>query len=99
MPDSAILLVFISAATIILFTPGPAVLYIVARSIDQGIKAGFYSVLGIALGTSFHVIAAAFGLSALLLSSAVLYNIIRLMGAVYLLYLGFQNSLCGKRIV
>jgi len=61
MPDSTVLLIFISTATIILFTPGPAVLYIIARCIDQGTKAGVSSVLGIALGTSVHVIAAAFG--------------------------------------
>lgn len=91
MPDSATLLVFISAATIILFTPGPAVLYIVTKSIDQGTKAGMCSVYGIALGTSSHVIAAAFGLTALLVSSVILYDIVRFLGAAYLFYLGIQK--------
>ena len=93
MPDSSVLLIFVGAATIILFPPGPAVLYLIAKSIDQGPRAGIISVVGIALGSSTHVIAAAFGLSALLLSSEPAYNIVRLLGAGYLIYLGVQKIL------
>ena len=64
MPDSAALTVFVTAALALLLTPGPAVLYIVGRSIEQGRLAGIVSTLGIALGGVVHIIFAALGLSA-----------------------------------
>ena len=82
---------FLTAATILLVTPGPAVLYIVARSVDQGRLAGAVSVLGIQLGTLVHVTAAAFGASALLLSSALAFDALRYAGAAYLIYLGVRT--------
>lgn len=69
--------IFIAAAAILLITPGPAVFYIVARSIDQGRLAGIVSTLGINFGTLFHIAAAAFGISALLLSSALAFNVVK----------------------
>jgi threonine/homoserine/homoserine lactone efflux protein len=91
MPDLPGLLVFFVAATVLLVTPGPAVLYIVARSIDQGRTAGVVSVLGIAAGTFFHVAAATFGLSAILVSSALAFSIVKYLGAGYLIYLGVRK--------
>jgi threonine/homoserine/homoserine lactone efflux protein len=82
---------FITASLILLLTPGPAVLYIVARSIDQGRKAGLVSVLGIEVANFFHVIAAALGLSAILLSSALLFSVVKYLGAAYLIYLGIRK--------
>lgn len=93
MPDLPTLLVFTAAALILLVTPGPAVLYIVARSIDQGRIAGVVSVLGIGLGTMVHVLAAALGISALLVSSAAAFNVVKFLGAGYLIYLGVRKLL------
>ena len=77
--------VFLVAALVLLLTPGPAVLYIVARSLDQGRRAGLVSVLSIEVGNSVHVLAAALGLSALLLSSALAFSIVKYLGAAYLI--------------
>ena len=68
LPSPNDLLLFVSAAVILLIIPGPAVLYVLARSIDQGRKAGLASCSGIATGTLVHVLGATLGLSALLLS-------------------------------
>jgi threonine/homoserine/homoserine lactone efflux protein len=82
---------FIPAALIFVLTPGPAVLYIITRSVDQGRKAGFASVMGLEIGNFCHVIAAAFGLSALLLSSALAFDLVKYLGAAYLIYLGIRK--------
>ena len=83
--------VFLLAALVLLLTPGPAVLYIVARSIDQGRLAGLVSVLSIEVGNFCHVLAAALGLSAILLSSALAFAIVKYLGAAYLIYLGLRR--------
>ena len=83
--------VFLLAALILLLTPGPAVLYIIARSMDQGRLAGFVSVLSIEVGNSFHVLAAALGLSAILMSSALAFTVVKYLGAAYLVYLGLRR--------
>lgn len=85
--------VFVGASIALLLTPGPAVLYIVTRSIDQGRLAGLVSVLGICTGTFVHVIAATLGLSALLMSSALAFGIVRYAGAAYLIVLGVRTLL------
>jgi hypothetical protein len=83
--------VFLLAALILLLTPGPAVLYIVARSLDQGRLAGFVSVLSIEIGNFVHVLAATLGLSAILVSSALAFSIVKYLGAAYLIYLGLRR--------
>ena len=88
MPDPASLAVFVVAALALLLVPGPAVLYIVARSIHQGRRAGLASVLGIHVGTLVHIAAATVGLSALIVSSAVAFTAVKIAGAVYLVGLG-----------
>ena len=85
------LMVFVIASIALLLTPGPAVLYIVTRSIDQGRMAGFASVAGIHIGTMVHVIGAVAGLSALLASSALAFSIVKYLGAAYLIYLGIRK--------
>jgi len=91
MLDPGALTVFLLATLALLVVPGPAVLYIVATSIDQGRKAGIVSTLGISLGTLFHVLAAALGLSALLMASATAFTVVKYLGALYLIFLGIQK--------
>ena len=86
--DPANLIVFMTATLALNLTPGPDMLYVIARSVGQGQKAGVVSALGIGAGCLAHTFAAAFGLSALLMSSAVAYDVVKYAGAVYLIYLG-----------
>jgi len=67
---------FVIAAATLLIIPGPAVFYIMARSIEQGKKAGLVSVLGVSIGGSVHVLAGAIGVSAILMTSATAFNIV-----------------------
>jgi len=90
---SAHLPVFLLAALVLLLTPGPAVLYIVARSVDQGRLAGLVSVLSIEVGNFFHVLAATLGLSAILMSSAFAFTLVKYLGGAYLIYLGVRRLL------
>jgi threonine/homoserine/homoserine lactone efflux protein len=91
LPDPSAFTVFLVAALTLLVIPGPAVLYIVARSVDQGRRAGLVSVLGIGLGSMVHVTAAALGLSSLLVRSATAYSVVKYLGAAYLIYLGVRR--------
>jgi len=88
IPDPDRLAVFVVAALALLVVPGPAVLYIVARSIHEGRRAGLASVLGIHVGTLVHIAAATAGLSALIVSSAVAFTAVKIVGAIYLVGLG-----------
>jgi len=88
MPNITHLSLFVFASAALIVTPGPAVLYIVARSVDQGRRAGLVSVCAIEVGNFMHVIAATLGLSALSLSSAMAFTIVKYLGAAYLVYLG-----------
>lgn len=87
------LVVFSLAALAILAVPGPAVVYIVTRSIDQGRGAGVASVLGIHVGTLVHLTAATVGLSAILVSSATAFTIVKVLGALYLIVIGIRTLL------
>src|SRR5580692_10574042 len=93
IPNAASIGIFSAAAILLLLTPGPAVLYIVARSVEQGRIAGLASVCGITTGTLVHVLAAALGLSALLASSAIAFAIVKYAGAGYLIYIGVRRIL------
>jgi threonine/homoserine/homoserine lactone efflux protein len=84
------LLLFVTGALLLLVVPGPAVLYIVSRSIGHGRPAGLVSAMGIATGTLFHVAAATLGLSALLASSALAFQFVKYIGAAYLIFLGIR---------
>lgn len=94
--DGPMLGLFVMAALVLLLTPGPAVLYIVTRSIDEGRRAGLTSVLGVHVGTLVHVMAAALGLSALLAASAAAFTAVKFLGAAYLVYLGVRRLLDGS---
>jgi len=91
IPGTANLELFTVAAVALLVVPGPAVLFIVARSVEQGRLAGFVSDLGIHSATLVHVLAAAFGLSALLASSALAFGIVKYAGAAYLIWIGLKK--------
>jgi threonine/homoserine/homoserine lactone efflux protein len=91
IPSHSSLLLFVSAALVLLVIPGPAVFYVTSRSIGQGRSAGLVSALGIGVGTLVHVAAAAVGLSALLMSSAAAFGVVKYLGAAYLVYLGVQK--------
>ena len=93
MPDSSTLVVFAAAALALIVVPGPAVLYIVAQSIDRGRLAGLVSALGVAVGGLVHVTAATVGLSSLLVSSATAFNVVKYAGAAYLIALGVHTIL------
>ena len=95
MPAASTLGVFALATMALLIVPGPAVLYVVTRSVDQGRRAGLVSVLGLHTGSMIHVAAAATGLSALLLASATAFQVVKLAGAAYLIVLGV-NKLLGR---
>jgi threonine/homoserine/homoserine lactone efflux protein len=98
MPNLAHLSLFLLASVVLLLTPGPAVLYIIARSVDQGRRAGLVSVCSIEAGNFLHVVAATLGLSALLLSSALAFSIVKYLGAAYLIYLGLRKLFLHEEI-
>ena len=93
MPDLTTLALFTAAAMALIVVPGPAVLYIVAQSVDGGRRAGLVSALGIATGGLVHVVAAAVGLSSLVLSSATAFTVVKYAGAAYLVVLGIRRLL------
>ena len=93
MPDPATLAVFAGAALALIVIPGPAVLYILAQSVEHGRRAGVFSALGVASGGLVHITAAAVGISALVVSSALAFSIVKYAGAAYLLYLGIRRLL------
>ena len=84
---------FVTASIILIVTPGPDMMYVMARGMGQGRRAGLLSALGVCTGLLFHVFAAALGLSALLRTSLVAYSIVKYVGAAYLVYLGVRTLL------
>jgi threonine/homoserine/homoserine lactone efflux protein len=97
MPSLGTYALFIATALALLAIPGPAVLYVVGRSIDQGRTAGLASVLGITTGTIVHITAATVGLSSLILASKVAFDAVRYVGAAYLILLGVRRLLTRGR--
>jgi threonine/homoserine/homoserine lactone efflux protein len=91
MIDPTAYLLFLGASLVLLLTPGPAVLYIVARSVEQGRLGGIVSVMGVGLGNLAHVIAAAVGVSAIIAASALAFSVLKYLGAAYLVWLGIRT--------
>jgi len=87
---------FCFSAIVLSITPGPDTFYILGRTISQGTKSGYASVLGISTGVLVHTIAAAIGLSTILATSALVFKIIKLIGAAYLIYLGITMIFASK---
>jgi threonine/homoserine/homoserine lactone efflux protein len=92
-PDPTAVWLFCGAAVALLAIPGPAVLYVVVQSAEQGRRAGLASVGGIHVGSLVHVAAATAGLSALIVASAVAFSVVKYAGAAYLVYLGVRKLL------
>jgi len=82
---------FLLAALIIAVIPGPGLLYVAARTLAGGRQAGIASTLGTALGGLVHVVAGGIGISALILASAQLFTLLKLVGALYLVWLGIKT--------
>jgi threonine/homoserine/homoserine lactone efflux protein len=93
MPDASTLLLFAGASLALLAVPGPAVIYVVTRSLDQGRTAGIVSVLGVETGTFAYALAAAAGLTGLIAASEIGFTVVRYAGAAYLVYLGVRKLL------
>src|SRR5215204_27798 len=91
MPDPSRLVLFVGAALLLLVVPGPAVLYVVMQSVSHGRRAGIASVAGITTGTLVHIAAATVGLSALLASSALAFDVVKYLGAAYLIVIGVRR--------
>ena len=96
MIESSQLYFFLGAALALLLVPGPAVLYITARSANQGRLAGLVSVLAIETANFLQAVAATLGLSAILLSSALAFDVVKYLGAAYLIYLGIRKLLARE---
>lgn len=90
MPTPETLLIFTAAALLMNISPGPSNFYVMSRSIAQGWRAGGVAAMGLALGSVVHVVAAAFGLSAVFHYYPVAYGVLKLVGAAYLVYLGVR---------
>src|ERR1700726_3855515 len=91
MPHLTSLLGFALISFGMVLTPGPNVIYLISRSITQGPAAGLVSLGGVALGFVFYMLCAAFGISALLFAGPFGYDALRLPGAAYLLWLGWEG--------
>ena len=93
MPDAVTFVLFLSAASVVAVTPGPGILYVLTRSLKGGRREGVALSFGNGVGGLVHVGAAAFGLSAVLMTSAAAFTIVKLAGAAYLVYLGVRTLL------
>ena len=91
MPPASLLLTFALASFVLLIIPGPAVLYIVNRSVSDGRRVGLSAAAGLTLGNLTHVIAATVGLSAVLAASATAFNVVKWAGAAYLVVTGLRS--------
>jgi threonine/homoserine/homoserine lactone efflux protein len=98
VPSASHYALFLLAGLTLLAIPGPAVLYIVGQSIEGGRRAGIVSALGITTGTLVHIAAAAAGLSALLVSSAIAFDVVRYAGAAYLILIGIRRLLTRTEV-
>ena len=97
MSEPTNLIAFILIAIGMVLTPGPNMIYLVSRSISQGPKAGLISLCGVALGLVIYMLCAAFGITALLFAVPYAYDVLRLAGAAYLLWLAWQAVRPGGR--
>lgn len=84
------LLLFAITAFVLAITPGPNMVYLISRTLSQGKKAGLISLVGVIVGFLFHIILVSFGLTAVLFTIPYAYTILKITGALYLVYLAFQ---------
>ncbi|AJF73118.1 MULTISPECIES: LysE family translocator [Raoultella] len=97
MPELSSLITFAFVALGLVLTPGPNMIYLTSRSICQGKRAGLISLGGVALGFVFYMLCAALGITALIFAVPYAYDILRISGVVYLLYLAWQAIKPGGR--
>lgn len=81
---------FVLVSLTMALTPGPAMMYCINTSIDHGKRAGILAAMGVELGTFIYVLITALGLAALILASPMIYSGLRILGALYLLYLAYK---------
>lgn len=93
MPDAGTFGLFLTAALVVAVTPGPGIFYVLTRSLKGRRREGVASSFGNAIGGLVHVLAAALGLSAVLMTSATAFTVVKLAGAAYLFYLGVRTLL------
>ncbi|RJF98088.1 LysE family translocator [Noviherbaspirillum saxi] len=89
-PAWPLMLAFLFASLALALTPGPAVIYVVTRTLAQGRRAGIASVAGVALGNFGNAVGAAIGLAALFAISSIAFSVVKYAGAAYLIYLGIK---------
>jgi len=90
---------FVVSGIMLNLIPGPDSLYVIGRSAGQGFRAGSVGAFGIGAGTLVHIFAAAFGLSAILATSAMAFTVVKVIGCIYLLYIGFSMLLSKSKTV
>ena len=93
MPDLHSIVTFAIASVALLLIPGPAVIYVLNRSVSDGREVGLAAVAGLELGNFVHVIAASVGLSAVLATSATAFNVVKWLGVGYLIFVGIRTLL------
>lgn len=98
MPPIESLAAFTLAALLMNLSPGPSNLYVIARTLSQGLAGGFAAVAGLALGSLVHVLATVLGLSALFSYSPTAYTLLKILGALYLIYLGIRYFVASKTV-
>lgn len=89
--DGHVLVAYLALATLLMLTPGPDMLFVLASGIRSGSRAGFVAAVGVAVGETVHLLAAAAGLAALFRAAPLLYELVRFAGAAYLLWLGVRS--------
>ncbi len=97
MPDVTQLALYFAAALVLAVSPGPGVFYVAARTLAGGRAEGVASTFGTGLGGMVHVLAGSLGVSAIVLASADLFTALKLIGAAYLIWLGFRTFQAARR--
>jgi len=99
VPDLNAIVTFAIASVALLLIPGPAVIYVLNRSVADGREAGLAAVAGLELGNLVHVIAASVGLSAVLATSATAFNVVKWLGAGYLIFVGLRTLATRPQLI
>ncbi|MFM7488754.1 MAG: LysE family translocator [Actinomycetota bacterium] len=99
MPDLSSIVTFAVASVALLLIPGPAVIYVLNRSVSDGREVGLAAVAGLELGNFVHVLAASAGLSAVLATSATAFNAVKWLGAAYLVFVGLRTLSTKPRVI
>jgi len=97
MPSLTQLILFFAAALLLAITPGPGIFYVAARTLAGGRAEGVASTFGTGLGGMVHVLAGSLGVSAIVLASAELFTALKLIGAAYLVWIGFRTFRSARR--